>query len=125
MPFNGLPRFCRLHLKRDFKAVIQGGIKLRKEELVLWWRVNLNNPNGIRFAVVVSKKLGAAVARNRTKRLLREAFRLNIENIKKGIDIIVSPRDGEKLSNMHAAQESLMTLCGKASILRCSSEKQD
>ena len=113
----GLPRSSRLHLKRDFKAVIQGGVKLQYPGLVLWWRSGPENTRPARFAVVVSRKLGPAVVRNRTKRLLREAFRLSRKDIKPGTDIIVSPRNSEKLPTVQAAQSALTLLCGKAALL--------
>lgn len=122
---NGLPRLCRLHLKRDFEGIIRGGIKLQYNGVMLWVRSGARKESRpARFAVVVSRKLGPAVVRNRAKRLLREAFRLNRKNILPGTDIIVSPRDGEKLSNVQAAQDALMTLCGKAAILSLSSENR-
>lgn len=120
---NGLPRLCRLHLKRDFEDIIRGGIKLQYNGVILWWRTGAcSGARPARFAVVVSRKLGPAVVRNRAKRLLREAFRLNRKNILPGTDIIVSPRDGSKLGSVHAAQDALMTLCGKAALLGSFSE---
>lgn len=120
---NGLPRLCRLHLKKDFEQIIRGGIKLQYNGLVLWVRSGeRESVRPARFAVVASRKLGPAVVRNRTKRLLREAFRLNRKNILPGTDLIASPRNGEKLSSVQAAQEALMTLCGQAALLRRSSE---
>ena len=119
---NGLPRFCRLHLKNDFKDIIQGGIKLQSHNLVLWCRKStqpVDRP--ARFAVVVSRKLGPAVLRNRAKRLLREAFRLNRKYILSGTDVILSPRGWEALSDVHAAQEALKSLLGQAELLNSSS----
>ena len=120
---NGLPHQCRLHLKQDFKRVFQGGIKLQYKGVVMWavpGDKKINRP--VRFAVVVSKKLGPAVQRNRAKRLLREAFRLSRTQIIVGTDIIVSPREGGQVSSVHAAQEALKTLCGQAALLTTSSE---
>ena len=111
---NGLPRFCRLHLKNDFQRVITGGIKLQYNGLVLWTLPNRSEQ--VRFAVVVSRKLGPAVVRNRTKRLLREAFRLSRTHFIKGTDIIVCPRDSQKLSKVQAAHEALTTLGRQARI---------
>ena len=121
---NGLPRKSRLHLKRDFKDVIQGREKLQCNGLPLWWRPGQEITQPAHFAVVVSKKLGPAVVRNRTKRLLREAFRLSRKNIKSGTKLVFCPKDSEKISNVHAAQDALKTLCGKAAILSSSSEKE-
>lgn len=116
----GLPHTCRLHLKRDFERVILGGIKLKYNGVVLWYGRS-KEARPARFAVVVSRKLGPAVVRNRTKRLLREAFRLTRKNLVSGVDIIVSPRDCTRLGNVQAAQHALTTLCGKAALLGHSS----
>ncbi len=113
---KGLPYSARLHLKRDFERIIANGVKTRQEELVLWSKqTSQNRPP--RFAVVVSKKLGPAVVRNRTKRLLREAFRACRIYLPLGVDIIVSPRNHERLHHVQAAQQALMSLCGKAALL--------
>ena len=50
---------------------------------------------GSRLGLSVSKRVGNAVARNRWKRLLREAFRLSRSALPAGIDLIVAPRGGE------------------------------
>ena len=114
---NGLSRKSRLHLQKDFQRVFTGGLKLKSDALVLW-TVHNSHQQDVRFAVVVSRKLGTAVVRNRTKRLLREAFRQLKQHIVAGTDVIVRPQDSEKLSNVQAAQDALTTLCGKAAILK-------
>ena len=114
---TGLPHAARLHLRRDFESVIRKSAKYQNSGLYLWCRVT-NTQTPARFAVVVSKKLGPAVVRNRTKRLLREAFRLNRVHIINGADVIVKPRCSEKLSTVQAAQQSLTSLCGKAGVLK-------
>ena len=42
-----------------------------------------------RLGVVVTKKIGVAVVRNRVKRLCRECFRLTPEMLPNGIDLVV------------------------------------
>ncbi len=113
---NGLPRRCRLHLKTDFKRIIKSGRKFQHQGLVLWTDVS-RHTGPVRFAVVVSKKLGPAVIRNRSKRLLRETFRVSRTHFVSGADIIVSPQKSETVSSLQAAQNALMSLCQQAALL--------
>ena len=119
---KGLPRTCRLHLERDFKRIIKGGRKFQGQGLVMWTAENSSPTLNVRFAVVVSKQLGPAVVRNRTKRLLREAFRNSKTQLKKGVDVIIRPQNSEKLINVQAAQEALTTLYRKAGLLGSSAQ---
>ena len=113
---NGLPHSRRIHLKRDFERIIKGGLRYQQKGLVLWAETS-RQAGPARFAVVVSKKLGPAVVRNRTKRILREAFRTLKVRLKPGVDIIVKPQDSEKLSKVQAASITLTSLCEKAALL--------
>lgn len=47
-----------------------------------------------RLGITIPKKTGSAVLRNRWKRWIREAFRLQRERIPGGLDIIVRPKRG-------------------------------
>jgi ribonuclease P protein component len=47
-----------------------------------------------RLGISASRKLGNAPARNRWKRLLREAFRLRRNELPAGLDLVVVPRPG-------------------------------
>ena len=114
---NGLPRKTRLHLKRDFEHIIQAGAKYQANGLVLWCQ-NLRKEGPVRMAVVVSKKLGPAMIRNRTKRILREVFRTYKAHLRPGTDIIISPRNSETLNQVQAAQQTLTTLCKQASLIK-------
>ena len=58
--------------------------------LVLYARKNRTDSN--RVGITVSKKLGKAHIRNRTRRRLREIYRLNEERFASGWDIVVVAR---------------------------------
>lgn len=113
---QGLPRSRRLHLKNDFKNVIQTGRKIQGFGLVLWWKPAPLGKEDRRLGLVVSRKLGNAVVRNRVKRLLREAFRLNRERLQSGVDYVFSPRDSECLATADAAENAVLSLCRQAGL---------
>lgn len=125
MTSQGLPRGRRLHLKNDFKNIIRGGSRIQGPGLVLWFKLAPLGKEDRRMGLVVSKKLGNAVVRNRVKRLLREAFRLNRERLKSGVDYIFSPRNSENLATADAAEEAVLCLCRKAGLALafCAEEK--
>lgn len=116
MTSQGLPRACRLHLKNDFKNIIRGGKRIQGPGLVLWYKPAPLGKDDVRMGLVVSRKLGSAVVRNRVKRLLREAFRLNRERLKSGVDYVLSPRCSEKLATADAAENAVLSLCRKAGL---------
>ncbi len=51
-----------------------------------------NDLSHARLGLSVSRKVGGAVRRNRWKRLLREAFRLERPKLPPGVDLVVIPR---------------------------------
>jgi len=66
-----------------------------------------------RLGLSVSRKIGGAVQRNRWKRLLREAFRLNREQLPPGVDLVVIPRANAEPALLPLAQ-SLVRLAVQA-----------
>ena len=84
--------------------------------LVLYARKNRSEYN--RVGVTVSKKLGHAVVRNRTRRRLREVYRLNEEKFAPGWDIVVVARSRAVEAPFDKLTASFLNLSGRAGILK-------
>ena len=90
MPDQSFPKQMRLRTRGEFRRVYERRCSVGDNLLRLIGDLSeLPHP---RIGLSVSRKLGNAVARNRWKRLLREAFRLSREKLPPGLDFIVVPR---------------------------------
>jgi ribonuclease P protein component len=68
----------------------------------------------VRLGVSVSKDHGGAVRRNKLKRLLREAFRLERHALPPGVDIVLIPRQRPDDFPLAAMRDELVRLVQKA-----------
>lgn len=84
--------------------------------LVLYARKNRTDGN--RVGVTVSKKLGKAHVRNRTRRRIREVYRLNEEKFQPGWDIVVVARTKAVEAPFEKLTASCLTLAKKAGLLK-------
>jgi len=113
-----LPKKKRLVSNRQFKAVMDKGRRFSNE--VLTFYMAENDCEYSRLGVSVGKSHGSAVVRNRLKRLMREAFRQNQQQIPSGFDyvLMISPRwpkksnveKSPKLPTFEQVEASLMAL---------------
>lgn len=82
----------RIRSAADFRQIYRRGRSIADRRLVVY---GLPAEAGrLRLGLSVSRKVGSAVARNRWKRLLREAFRLSRHELPKGLDLVVIVRGG-------------------------------
>ncbi|MGC8832681.1 MAG: ribonuclease P protein component [Armatimonadota bacterium] len=110
-----LPREKRLTKPEEFGQVFRRGKGFGNS--ILFIKVLKGRQNGVRVGVSVSKKFGRAVTRNRIKRILREAARRYINNIKPGHDLILVAKEGIREAKFEEILEGLHSLLSEAKLL--------
>ncbi len=108
-------RYCyRLTKSLEFKKIYKYGRSIADKYIVLY---SLKNGLEIsRLGVSVRKKFGNSVKRNRVKRLIKEAFRLNKDNVVKGYDIIIIPRFSAAEVGFFVIERSFLKLLKRAGL---------
>ena len=112
----GLPRSRRMWpaLYRDAFALERS---IPGRFLVLWLRIAPDADR--RMGVVTSRRtLPAAVTRNRARRLLREAFRLNRQHLRQDVDVLLLARGRIEHVKRQDVEVDFRTTCRKAGIWR-------
>ena len=87
-----LPRELRLTGRSDFQRVFRRAVRHSAKGIALYAAENDLDRN--RFGVSIGRKHGKAVTRNRTRRLLKEAFRLENARLPQGFDFVCLPSHG-------------------------------
>ncbi len=104
-----------LRKNNSFQAVYRSGKSFANKSIVLYVLPNQGAKRKVGFAA--GKRLGNAVIRNRVKRLLREAYRLNQHLLTPDVDLILVGRQAMVKSRYSAVAKAFLDLCGKARIL--------
>jgi ribonuclease P protein component len=110
MPDHRFPKSRRLLKSAEFDRVFARR-RSQSDRLLVVYACE-NDGAAPRLGLVVSRKVGGAVERNRWKRCLREAFRLALHELPRGLDLVVMPRSGAEPS-MAVARQSLCDLAGR------------
>jgi len=106
--------YTSLRRRSEFTPVHQQG--RRKGDAYLQVRVLPHSiapyvPSLVRLGIIVSKKFGSAVARNRFKRVIRAAIRALGPLLRPGWDILVLPRAAQTLTSREAEHSLQALLC--------------
>ena len=111
----------RLSRSGDFERAYRRGRSVANRQLVLY-AFPRGGEDAPRFGVSVSRRVGGAVARNRVKRLLREAFRARAAELRDGHDYVAVARptavelaEREGLQGVERALDELLAACTGAS----------
>ena len=91
---SGFGRDRRVRRRSDFLRIQGGARRVSGPHFILLLAAQPGTPGPSRLGMVVTTKVGNAVARNRIKRVCRSCFRLWIELVPDGIDLVVIARRG-------------------------------
>jgi ribonuclease P protein component len=107
----GLPRRARLLHAHEFRRVYGRGRRASGQFLVVV--AAPRREPGHRLGVAVSKEHGTAVRRNKIKRILREAFRLERPDLPGAFDLVLIPRVREGRLELREVRRELHELLAK------------
>jgi ribonuclease P protein component len=91
---SGHPKSRRLRVRREFLVVQGSGVRVHTPHFVLVVARGPIVDAPARLGITVTRKVGDAVRRNRVKRVVREAFRLDRALLPAGVDLLVIAKNG-------------------------------
>ena len=100
----------------EFRRLYDKGRSAATAYIVVYCRKNGSTQNRVGFTV--STKLGGAVVRNRVRRRLREIYRLSLDRLSPGLDMVVVARSrcvGAEYAQLEAAY---IRACEKLGIMK-------
>lgn len=115
-PDRGLSRHQRLTRSALFAEAYSQGRKWVSRTLVLYLREG--EGASLRLGVVSSRKVGKAPYRNRARRLMREAWRLNRHRFSGDVDVVMIARAAAARASYREVEEDLLRLARKAGLLK-------
>jgi ribonuclease P protein component len=106
----------RLKRRAEFLRVAAKGRKAPMPGLVLQ-ALPRDDSAPARLGFTVTKKVGNAVVRNRTRRRLKEAARLLLaDRPVAGVDLVLIGRDGTRKRNFRALQDDIVRALAKTGV---------
>lgn len=109
-------RFTRsLAPNREFRKSYAKAARRSGRYLTLYDRKGRKGAN--RLGLTVTPKVGCAVVRNRVRRRLKEAYRLNEEGLKKGRILVIVARPESAGASFWELQDDLLRLFRRMDLL--------
>ena len=111
-----MKRAVTLKENYEFRRMYQKGASAAGGCMVIYCRRNKLDHN--RLGLTASVKLGHAVVRNRARRRLREVYRLRLDELAVGWDIILVARSRTVTASWKELNDTFLRLCRKLDLLR-------
>jgi ribonuclease P protein component len=99
----------RIYRSAEYQAILKSGIKVSDRYFRIAVNRNPGQPNS-KLGIIVSKKVGPAVTRNRIKRMVREIYRLNQKNITGDLNLVVIAKPECVIQKYQDIERSLIKL---------------
>ena len=112
-----LGRATRIKEGRDFSRIRQEGQRIVSGCLIANWNVT-KGAGGSRLGVITSGRIGNAVVRSRSRRLIREAFRLHQNELQPGTDLVLIARNSIAGKGFADVERDFLTIVRKAGICK-------
>ncbi|MFV0528397.1 MAG: ribonuclease P protein component [Lachnospiraceae bacterium] len=104
-----------LKSNRDFQQIYRQGTSYANRFLVMYIVRNQSDNN--KLGISVSKKVGNSVVRHRTKRLIKESYRLNEADFVTGCDIVIIARASAADAAYKEIESALLNLFKRHKLL--------
>lgn len=110
-----MKRAVTLKENYEFRRMYRKGTSAVGGGMVVYCRKNKLDHN--RLGITTSVKLGHAVVRNRARRRLREVYRLNLDKLRTGYDVILVARGKTTTATWKELNDTFLRLCRKLDLL--------
>ncbi|MFH1709620.1 MAG: ribonuclease P protein component [bacterium] len=107
-------RLVSLKKKNEFDRVFDKGKRYHGELLTV---IVASAAGPSRMGIIVSKKFGGSVARNRVKRQIREAFRSVADGFTESVEIVAIPKGPVKKARTPEIVKDLSSIVHRAGII--------
>ncbi len=108
--------YTTLKENRDFRRLYHRGKSYVSPVLVTY--VMKNRESSLRIGFTTSKKTGIAVQRNRSRRIMREAFRLIAPELKTGYDFVFVARGKTPFVKCDAVKRAMTKQLKEAGVFK-------
>ena len=105
-----------LKKNNDFLTVYKKGRSFANKLLIMYVLGNGQDHNFL--GISVSKKVGNSVVRHRTKRLIKEKYRLHEDMLNSGFNIVVIARPPARDADHEMIEEALIHLFKKQGLIK-------
>ena len=117
-----MSHFVTLNCNSDFRRLYNRGKAVTDPALVVYY--SKNRAGICRIGITTSKKIGNAVERNRSRRVIKEAFRNVCPQLNPCYDIVMVARSKTKYLKSTRIEEVMKRIFESEGMLRTESEEE-